>query len=741
MRATILPFAAVLAVCCAAPAGAAATAADSVAAVRAVQRLPPDPTLADPAWQAGRIAVSPAFADLTTRRAAPVDTVAYLLYDDRNLYVAFHADQAGVPINASQTTNGVGFGIDDFVGIGIDPGSSGAQVYYFETTPRGTRYQQASENARYAPAWDAAARVNGNGWDAVLVIPLAALRVRGGPQTWRINFVRGLASTGDHLTWAFDGIMNDGPIGTGWPNFADVRFWPSLRGINLAKVRGAAHVPRADFFALGSIGRDRAQFQQADGSFQTQRVRSVGIDVAAPLTDTITFVGTLAPDFSNVEVDQQTIAPQEFRRALTEYRPFFAQGAAFLSPNPSPVGGFVAPPNLIFYSPGIGPFDRGAKIEGTHGNDSFGILSVRGYDLVNGSQFDDIAYGFKHALPNRTFQYWADGVLAHHSAAGSDETAEFGAEGRNLKSGFVWLANHAIERGTALGGVAHSTNGFLDVHKPNYEVNAGYVDVSPRYNPLDGFTSNSDIRGPTATIFLLGNGTRVKNWILQLNGDRFTDRSGAVHQADTIVALSATFKNGFSLNGFGPSTGVLRSYDVPAGPGCSGPVAFRSAFTGAPCYLNGRTDRFNFFNAGFGYRDGTPAPLDASYSYGPFGAVMLHQFTSTTSRPLAGRFALSLEYDGTWERSFATGGLNSQFLRRVGIGASLSRDANFSISLRSINGTGGFALPGTNLAATFHRHWTNGNELYLDFGTPAATQTLNRFITKYVFHVGPLPGT
>ena len=61
--------------------------------------------------------------------------------------------------------------------------------------------------------------------------------------------------------------------------------------------------------------------------------------------------------------------------------------------------------------------------------------------------------------------------------------------------------------------------------------------------------------------------------------------------------------------------------------------------------------------------------------------------------------------------------------------------------MRSINGNGGFAVPGTNLAATFHRHWSNGNELYLDYGTPAATSILNRFIRKYVFHVGPLAGT
>jgi hypothetical protein len=726
--------------CCAAPIGATTTAADGLSAVRAPHPLAADPALDDPAWQAGKIALGPGFENLASRRTAALRTIAYLLFDDRNLYVAFQVEQAGLPIVAGQTTNNVGFGIDDFVGIGIDPGGSGSQVYYFEATPRGTRYQQASENARYAPQWTAAARIAGGSWNAVLIIPLAAMRIHSGPQRWRINLIRGIAASGEHFSWAFDGLMQDGAIGTAWPNFTDVRFWPEMRGMTLAGQPGW-RVPKLDVYALGSAGRDRAQFTQADGSVREEKVRNVGLDLSAPLSETVTFVGTLAPDFSNVEVDQQTIAPQEFRRQLTEYRPFFAQGAAFLNPNPVPVGGNIAPQNLIFYSPSIGPFDRGAKIEGTVKNDAFGVLSVRGYDQVAAQTFDDVAFGFKHALPDRTFQYWTDGVLAHHSAMGNDETTEAGVEGRNLKNGFVWLANTSIERGTAIGGVAHSTNGFVDVHKPNYEVNAGYTDVSPHYGPLDGFTATSDIRGPQASLYFAGNGTRTKNWSLFLYGDRYLDGSGAVHEADTLLTLSATFKNQFSINNLGPQTGVLRSYDVPSGPGCAGPALTRSSYSGAPCYLNGRTDRFNLFNTGFGYRDGTPTPIDATFAFGPFGGFDVHQFTLISSRPIAGRFSLALEYDGTYERSHVTGMLDSQWLRRIALAESIGHDSNVAISLRVINGNGGFAVPGSNLAASFHRHYANGNELYLNFGTPAATATLDRVILKYVFHAGGPSGT
>ncbi len=278
------------------------------------------------------------------------------------------------------------------------------------------------------------------------------------------------------------------------------------------------------------------------------------------MTNTINFVGTANPDFSNVEIDQQTIAPQEFRRALQEYRPFFAQGANFINPNVAPYGGFINPQNLIFYSPSIGPFDRGAKIEGTYGKQSFGVMSFRGFDQVSGNEFDDVAYGFKHALPDRTFLLWADGVLAHHSISGNDSTNEAGIAGRNLKTGFVWALDQAFEKGSWVPapGFARSFNGFVDVHKPFYETLLQYADISPNYNPIDGFTTVSDIRGFNFYFSPQGSTPGIKNWNLFTFADRLFDRSGAVHQADAQFFLNATFKNGFSLNGLGAQVGLLR---------------------------------------------------------------------------------------------------------------------------------------------------------------------------------------
>jgi hypothetical protein len=726
-----------------AKAAAGVAAAGPFTAARAPHAMALDPSLRDPAWTAGQIRPD-VYWNVTKRSMARLRTRTYLLFDDRNLYVAFHVEQAGTPIIAGQRTNDVGFGADDFVGVAIDTSGAGNQIYFFETTPLGTRYQQSSDNVRYLVRWESVSAVAGDAWNAVLVIPLSAMRIpRGAHQHWRVDFIRSVASQGEHYTWAYNGLMNDGIVGQTWPAFADARYWPTLTIDGISTGTRFNRPPASvSIYALASAGSDHNRFQQSDGTFQAQPTRSVGIDFTVPLTSTINAVGTLDPDFSNVEVDQQTIVPQEFPRQLQEYRPFFAQGANFLNVSAVTYSSPTSPNLTVFYSPRIGPFDRGGKIEGTSGLDSLGILSFRGFDEVTGNTFDDLVYAYRHALPDSTFQYWLDGVSAHHSIAGDDATTDFGAQNRDLKTGFEWGDAQTIELGSWVPdtGVAHNSNTYVAVFKPNWGTAVGYNDMSPNFNPIDGLTFNSDIRGMQG--FAQGSGAApwAKNYALTFNWDRWMDRSGAIHESDTLATLTATFNNGFSINNLGPSVGILRSYDIPAGPGCAGPIVGSSSFTGFPCYLDGRDGRFDLFQAAFGYKDGTPRPIDASVSFGPFGTNYTQFYSLTTSRPI-GRFSLGLEYDGTYERSPASGVLDSQWLRRLSLGESLGADSNLSVSLRSINGLGGFApSTGTDLAVGYHRRFAGGDEIFVDYGTPATSSTLHRFTVKYVARVGDAAG-
>jgi len=688
------------------------------------------------------------FETLTTRTQARYATTARILFDASNVYVAIHCEQQGAAITATQTTNNVGFGLDDFAGIGIDTTGNG-QAYYFEVTPRGVRYQQATESSRYNPFWTALAQTKNGDWDALLVVPFAVLRTQSAPvQRWRVNVVRHIAAVNENETWAYDPLMSDAGGENGFPQFGDARFWPYVDGIKVSG-RTIRPKPRAELYALSSAGGDRNIYQQATQLFAPQGTRHFGIDVNVPITGTLAFVGALAPDFSNVEVDQQTISPQEFRRGLTEYRPFFAQGANFFSPLSQ--NSINSAPNALFYSPGIGPFTHGAKIEGTYGDQSIGLLNVAG------AGFNDSVIAFKHSLPNRTFGYSLDAVSAHHQDGNltaypfSDSDLSYDAMvgGRNLHNGLVYTAEYAAENGTSVPGtsprLAYKSENLLDVHKQNYEVFTEYRDIGPKWNPIDGFTNVADIRGPGTFFDLSGNPPKkspLKRAEVFIFGDRLTDGSGAAHQADFFINADLIFKNLLHLSG-GPSFSALRFYG-----GGTSLVGYDLGYTG------GVTAPFNSHYVNVGYKDGTPTPYDFSTSWGPFETfnadgtlrpTYLRQYSFTTSRPLGQKFTLGLEYDGTLE-AFPTQNPNArtydgQQLRRISLGEALGDESNLSVSLRSISGTGGFALPGLNLAASYHRRFHNDSELFINYGTPAAPATLQRIIVKYIFRAGSGAGT
>jgi len=728
---------------CCAPASAVVDATKSFPAIYVAQ--PPPFDLSAAPWT--QAPLFEGFETVTTRTPAKLPTSARIVFDANNLYVAIHNVQSGVPLTASQATNNVGFGIDDFTGIGIDTNGNG-QTYYFEVTPAGVRYQQATESARYNPQWTAQTKRVDDGWDALLIVPLNVLRAGAGSvQRWRFNLIRHIAAINENETWAYDPLMTDSPNNGGFPQLTDSRYWPYVEGVKIAG-NASRPKPRAEFFALDSTGRDRKLYQQASGAFTPEGTRNYGLDVNIPIQGSISYVGAFAPDFSNVEIDQQTIAPQEFRRNLTEYRPFFAQGANFFTP--VSLVGINQAPNLIWYSPNVGPFDQGHKIEGSFGLQQIGLLNVKG------AGFDDSVLGYKHVLADHTFSYSFDAVSAHHAGGNSttfpfadnDVTYDGTVAGRDLKSGFVYALDYGIERSAAIPGttpsLAYKTEDFVDVHKGNYEVFLGYRNVGPMWNPIDGFTNLPDVNGPIAYFDLNGNpkGGIFKRVEFFITGDRLVDRSGAAHEADFSANVDFQLRNQLHLN-FGPGYSAVRLYQNGL------------AAVGYPVgYAGGVTVPFYFHNVTVGYKDGTPTPIDLYAQWGPFATfnangtvrpTYLSLYTISTSHPIGRKLSLGFEYDGTLE-TFPTSNptvttRDGQNLRRVSLTEALGDESSFSMSLRSISGNGGFAAPGINLSAAYHQRFRNSSEVFINYGTPAASTTIQRWIVKYLIRVGSGAGT
>jgi hypothetical protein len=674
-----------------------------VQAVKAT--VPPslDPSLEDPEWSKGLVAKE--FMDFTSLQPAPLKTTAYLLYDDRRLFVAFRCDQKGVPIVASQTSNYSAVTDDDHVTLWIDTSGNGSRTYSFTVTPRGTIGQTSSENARYAPPWKARAKIEDGGYSVTMAIPLSDLRAQGGStQTWRINFERYVAATNGDYTWVFE------PAQT---KISNSQFWPQLSGIRIGAV-ATRPKPYADIFALGTGGSQWNVFQNGIGEFESVHPRNAGIDLTYPFTNTLAFVGTLNPDFSNVEEDQTTIAPQEFPKQYSEYRPFFAEGNQYI--NALPQISLFGSGNTMFYTPSIGIFDRGLKIEGTAGASAIGLLNVIG------PGFDDNAYGYAYTRPDNTLALSAEGVLLQQNGI-TDDTFGFGIAQTNPHSGQFTDALYATESGSLVNatGTSQALSVAEGIHNQHFLVETLYDDFGPEYAPLDGYTAVDDLRGPGAIVEYLGVGpavSPVQSYSVSVFGDRYLDGDGNVREADANMFYNVSFKDLISISGFvGPSE--LRSYTA-----------------GYPLYAGGVTDSYNRRQVQVAYGANTATPITLSYTWGPFAGSYVQQTAASVSRAF-GPYGVTLEYDGNIERT-APGVLpfNSQWLRRIDFTRSFGPDATFAFELRSVNGIGGFAETGTNLAFLYQERFRNQSELYLEYGTPASARTLHRFIAKYVLHVG-----
>lgn len=724
-----------LAVLCTAPACADVAYSTVVAAVQANSEPPLDASLNSPLWQSALRAAN--FWNYTEREPAKLPTTALFLYDKNNLYIGFIAVQRGVPITATQTVNDVGYGLDDAVTFSVDTSGDNSRTYTFSVTPDGVRYETSSESSRYQPPWQAVAERTAGGYNVMMVIPLSDLRTQNSAvQNWRIDFTRRIAATGDMYSWAYTPGSEAYCSNQGMEQmtYCDSTRWPEVTGIRAGSSTASRPKPYADVYALSSSGHDRDVFQTTPGNLTTQSPRSLGVDFTYPFTSTMSFVGTLTPDFSNVEEDQTTIAPQEFSRHYQEYRPFFAQGFGYIDDlshiNVNGVG------STIFYTPSIGVVNSGFKVEGTSGRDSLGALTV------TGPGYNDQAFGFENARPDGTLTIGTEGVFAHHPGI-DDNTLGVSMVYQNLHSGIQPLVELEQERGTLVDTPGQGNNFVAGGVLEHGSMLAGvlYRDMGAEFSPVDGYTPINDIRGPQAILQYNGTGSKhgiIKSYQAGAVGDRFVDGSGAAHQSDLGGSAGVTFKDLLSVS-LSSGTSNLRAYADPY-----------------PVYAGGQTFAFNQDSIAVGYKDGTANPTDATYSFGPFAMycpgsqpqplqctsdalpfapAYVHQLDLSTTRTLGRVYSVTLEYGGTVANGMP-GPLDSQWLRRVALTRSFGNNGEFAIALRSINGTGGFAAPGVNVALSYHERFRNQDNLYVEYGTPAASLTLHRFIVKYVFHAG-----
>lgn len=645
--------------------------------------------------------------DYIYKRAAGEATTVYIAQSGQALYIGWDVHQREAR-TVEQNTNGGAVENDDHVALALYPQGTHGFMYIFRSNVNGARDQSSSENSAYAPQWDSAGHKTPYGYQVTMRIPLDIMR-SGGSHSWRAQFVRITSSSGSRNVWAYDPAMQYD---------IDVNYIGTLKGIEVAK--GSARPPaRYQVYGLG-------EFASKDAGGSTSRI---GADFSVPITATASFVATLHPDYSNVEIDQQSIAPQEFARFYQEVRPFFTQiGNQFNSH----FGCWNCP--ITLYTPSIPAFSQGYAIEGTQGPTSFAA-----FDAI-GPQRTDNAQAFAVFETNQNHQASLNVQRVAVDTPTLHDLSTTVATGYSFSHNHLLAyANAGTDRGTFVtdpsqGGFQEYGIGAMD---QNSNVTIDYQRVGSQFAPIDGYVLHPGISGLLTSVYKAFNYSPtsfVQN--LSFNGawDQYHDDGGRVNQSDQWFNANLRTRSQLGL-------------------------AFA---TGSQYLLTPTGEMLPFTQNGISltYRTNTATGSYATYAHGRYYHGFLGSWYTATAFRLAKPLILSLDADTTHyvpDNAFGPGtpfneiAANS-LLERVSLDWQFNHKASLDIGARRISGlfapsgygyvptVGAQAINATNLTAAFH-FLALRNEFYVVYGDPSQLNTEHALFLKWIRYIGAPKGT
>ena len=687
-----------------APAAALTPANVGTVGIPTLQSPPPLDPSADPAaWKDAAPLTLP--WDVQHQRPSSEESTARIATYGANIYVRFDVKQREA-LMAQQRTNDVGDGTDDEVWIDLWPNGSSGFYYQFAATSNGTHYQYSSENTAYSPTWTSQGAAYAGGFTVTMKIPIAVMRGSGGGGGWKVQFVRIVRSTGERQVWSY---------GTGQTNGDDVTFAGAMTG--MAAAVASRPKPRVALYGLGTFGSSRS-------GLTTSRM---GGDFSVPVTATSSVYGTIHPDFSNVEIDQQTISPTAYQRSFNEVRPFFTQGANFYENFACDACPFVAQ----LYTPSIPTPRDGYAFEGKQGNFSFA-----GFDAV-GTRRNDGAANIAWRSPDNRWRISAQSVAANQPGLTDhvDTTGVSWQDNKHLQAYF----DYGSDSGTNVlaGNRAQRYDGGMYYYTNTFGFAASARKVGQYYEPVDGFVQHADIAGYAVyvnQIWLFDKKSGLNSIQFGTFDDRYHGHTGGLNQTDTSFWLDILTQS---------------RIDVNASVGASYLRLDSGIFT--PISQNGIGVTWHSGTANNpgsnGFHGSSSTPTSIVYNTGRFGPGRVDSWVRSSTMRAGPRGTLSLEADDT--RGYEDDGTtNVQWLERLGYSYATGTNSSLAVGVRRIIGTPPLLdlanRPGFtgawNLTFAYHRR-TPHDELYFAYGDASQLSTLPQFVLKLIHYFGAEKGT
>lgn len=315
---------------------------------------------------------------------ASVRTEAYFLYDQQNIYAAMKLYQKGNTIHSSKgrkdadiVENG------DWIMISIDPFDNENTAFFFLVNSEnavmdGTHNELGDANFSWDASFTSATITTDEYWSVEIRIPLNSISFQNKEiQNWGVQFYRKYAVRNETVVNKLVDI--NGPY-----RLSNYEKLTGLEGLN--KRNNFILTPyvyshnEADFLTKSSIVKGKT-----------------GGELRYTPNSSLTILGTVNPDYAQVETDKEIINVSDLPTEYPEKRPFFTESSDFYN-------------NAAFYSRNITDIKAGLKIRQLGELMKFDVTSVldgndylwfAGHSIIGDDEFYGELVGALKSQPSR----------------------------------------------------------------------------------------------------------------------------------------------------------------------------------------------------------------------------------------------------------------------------------------------------------------------------------------------------
>ncbi len=314
-----------------------------------------DGVLDNPIWEKEALKITN-FHQLSPKEMADPSekTVAYIGYDEKNLYIAFHCyDSEPKNIRASVANRDSSIE-DDWVIVFLDTFNEKRRAFGFLLNPFGIQMdcirieEGGNENMDFS--WDTVflseGKIDDQGYVVEVAIPFKSIRFPGTEdQIWGLTLGRNIPRKGEILLW---------------PEFSR-----EISGLisQSREIRIQGHIEKGKNFEVMPVV---TSLKTRDSKIDPE----AGVNLKWGISSDLTLDVTVNPDYSHIEADAPQIeANQRFALYYPEKRPFFLEGMEI----------FRFPEINLVYTRRIIDPAVGGKATGKVGRFTYGLLTA--YDL------------------------------------------------------------------------------------------------------------------------------------------------------------------------------------------------------------------------------------------------------------------------------------------------------------------------------------------------------------------------